>query len=105
MDSSKKTGIANIIRFYSAWRGMNSGLAGIFAITIIGVFPLVFRDYYFDILNFKTIFYYKTVIILAVVFLIVNGTFLILSIYLAVTGLRAGAGKSAPLTGPCLILY
>ena len=57
MDSSKKTGIANIIRFYSAWRGMNSGLAGIFAITIIGVFPLVFRDYYFDILNFKTIFY------------------------------------------------
>ena len=58
MDSSKKTGIANIIRFYSAWRGMNSGLAGIFAITIIGVFPLVFRDYYFDILNFKTIFYY-----------------------------------------------
>lgn len=46
-----------------------------FAITIIGVFPLVFRDYYFDILNFKTIFYYKTVIILAVVFLIVNGTF------------------------------
>ena len=81
MDSSKKTGIANIIRFYSAWRGMNSGLAGIFAITIIGVFPLVFRDYYFDILNFKTIFYYKTVIILAVVFLIVNGTFLILSRY------------------------
>ena len=92
MDSSKKTGIANIIRFYSAWRGMNSGLAGIFAITIIGVFPLVFRDYYFDILNFKTIFYYKTVIILAVVFLIVNGTFLILSIYLGCDR-TAGRGR------------
>ena len=92
MDNSKRTGILNIVRFHSAWRGMNSGLAGIFAITIIGVFPLVFRDYYFDILNFKTIFYYKTVIILAVVFLIVNGTFLILSIYLGCDR-TAGRGR------------
>ena len=56
MDSGKKTSIANIKSFYSKWRGMNSGLAGIFAIIIIGVFPLAFRDYYFDILNFKTFF-------------------------------------------------
>jgi hypothetical protein len=82
MDSGKKTSIANIKSFYSKWRGMNSGLAGIFAIIIIGVFPLAFRDYYFDILNFKTFFYYKVVIIFAVVFLMVNVIFLILSIYL-----------------------
>ena len=56
MDSGKKTSIANIKSFYSKWRGMNSGLAGIFAIIIIGVFPLAFRDYYFDILNFKKMF-------------------------------------------------
>lgn len=94
MDSSKKTGIANIIRFYSSWKGINSGLAGVFAIIIIGVFPLVFRDYYFDILNFKTLFYYKAVIIFAVVFLTVNGTFLILSIYL---GCDRTAGKGRKL--------
>lgn len=46
-----------------------------FAIIIIGVFPLAFRDYYFDILNFKTFFYYKVVIIFAVVFLMVNVIF------------------------------
>ena len=82
MDSGKKTSIANIKSFYSKWRGMNSGLAGIFAIIIIGVFPLAFRDYYFDILNFKTYFYYWVVISFAAMFLVVNAAFLILSIYL-----------------------
>lgn len=92
MDSSKKTGIANIIRFYSAWKRTNSGLAGMFAIIIIGVFPLVFRDYYFDILNYKTIFYYKAVIIFAAIFLTVNGTFLIVSIYMG-CGRNGGKGR------------
>ena len=35
------------------------------------MFLPAFRDYYFDILNFKT-FFYKVVIIFAVVFLMVN---------------------------------
>ena len=82
MDSSKKTGILNIVRFHSAWKSTNCALAGVFAVIIIGVFPLVFRDYYFDILNFKTYFYYRVVIIFAAVFLMVNGIFLSLSIYL-----------------------
>ena len=82
MDRSKKTGILNILRFHCAWQHANSGLAGVFAALIIGVFPLVFRDYYFDILNFKTQFFYWVVIIFAAVFLMVNAAFLILSIYL-----------------------
>ena len=82
MDRSNKTGILNILRFYSAWKRMNSGLAGAFAAVIIGVFPLVFRDFYFDILNFKTHFYYWVVISFAAMFLVVNAAFLILSIYL-----------------------
>ena len=51
MDNSKRTGILNIVRFHSAWKNTNCALAGVFAVIIIGVFPLVFRDYYFDILN------------------------------------------------------
>ncbi|PST34851.1 O-antigen ligase family protein [Enterocloster lavalensis] len=82
MDRSNKTGILNILRFHSAWKRMNSGLAGAFAAVIIGVFPLVFRDFYFDILNFKTYFYYWVVISFAAMFLVVNAAFLILSIYL-----------------------
>lgn len=82
MDRSKKSGILNILRFHSAWQRANSGLAGAFAAVIIGVFPLVFRDYYFDILNFKTHFYYCVAIIFAAVFLMVNAAFLILSFYL-----------------------
>ena len=82
MDRSKKTGILNILRFHCAWQRANSGLAGAFAAVIIGVFPLVFRDYYFDILNFKTQFFYWVVIIFAAVLLMVNAAFLILSIYL-----------------------
>ena len=82
MDRSKKTGILNILRFHCAWQRANSGLAGAFAAVIIGVFPLVFRDYYFDILNFKTQFFYWVVIIFAAAFLMVNAAFLILSIYL-----------------------
>lgn len=82
MDNSKRTGILNIVRFHSAWKNTNCALAGVFAVIIIGVFPLVFRDYYFDILNFKTYFYYRVVIIFAAVFLMANGIFLSLSIYL-----------------------
>ena len=78
MDRSNKTGILNILRFHSAWKRMNSGLAGAFAAVIIGVFPLVFRDFYFDILNFKTHFYYWVVISFAAMFLVVNAAFQIL---------------------------
>ena len=82
MESSKQTGVLNNAGFHSAWKSTNSGLAGFFAVIILGVFPLVFRDYYFDILNFKTIFYYRVVITFAALFLMVNGIFFILSIYL-----------------------
>ena len=82
MESSKNTGVLNIAGFHSAWKSTNSGLAGFFAVIILGVFPLMFRDYYFDILNFKTYVYYRVVITFAALFLTVNGIFLILSICL-----------------------
>ena len=58
MDSGKKTSIANIKVFIQ--NGEDEFRTGrYFAIIIIGVFPLAFRDYYFDILNFKTFFITK----------------------------------------------
>lgn len=82
MESDKSVGAVNNERFYSAWKSINSGLAGFFAVIVIGVFPLVFRDYYFDILNYKTYFYYRTVIFFAFIYVIANGIFLILATYL-----------------------
>ena len=37
---------------YTAWQAINSGMAGSFSVVILAVFPLVYRDYYFDILNY-----------------------------------------------------
>lgn len=66
---------------YTAWRTINSGTAGIFAMVILAVFPLVYRDYYFDILNYKTEFYYKSVMVFAAVFVSVNVIFVCLAVY------------------------
>ena len=75
---------------YTAWRTVNSGIAGIFAMVILAVFPLVYRDYYFDILNYKTEIYYKSVMVFAAVFVLVNVIFLFLAIYLNRGAARLG---------------
>ena len=66
---------------YPAWRTINSWTAGIFSMVILAVFPLVYRDYYFDILNYKTEFYYKSVMVFAAVFVLVNVIFVCLAVY------------------------
>lgn len=42
-----------------------SFFTGIFLIAILFVFPLYYRDYYFDILNVKYRFYYVSVLAMA----------------------------------------
>lgn len=52
-------------------------IALIYVIFILGVFPLIYRDYYFDILAFKYQVYYISTIILMVAVLIVGVIFCI----------------------------
>lgn len=55
----------------NSWKKVNEITVCVFTLIIIAVFPLVFRDYYFDILKVKYIFYYGTIILMAVVMLII----------------------------------
>lgn len=64
-----------------AKKKINSNIAAIYCLVIVAIFPLVFHDYYFDILDYKTDFYYWAVIIFAVVLLIFNAAFLVIMIY------------------------
>lgn len=54
----------------NSWKKVNEITVCVFTLLIIAVFPLVFHDYYFDILKVKYIFYYGTIILMAVVMLI-----------------------------------
>lgn len=56
-------------KLLEAWRTFNSFVVGIFIVLIISVFPLVFHDYYHDILVVKYVFYYGSVILMIVVML------------------------------------
>ena len=49
-------------RFIREWKKTNSVIAGIFTVAIIAGLPVIFRDYYFDILNVKYYFYCGCVI-------------------------------------------
>lgn len=60
------------------WKRVNQIIASVFTLIIIAVFPLFFRNYYFDILTVKYIFYYGTIISMAVVMLVVSVIFLFL---------------------------
>lgn len=60
------------------WKKVNQIIASVFTIVIIAVFPLFFRNYYFDILTVKYTFYYGTIIAMAVVMLVVSIIFLYL---------------------------
>ena len=55
----------------SEWKRMNAVVTGLFTLLIIAGVPVIFRDYYFDILSFKYHFYCAVVILMAVVMLIV----------------------------------
>lgn len=60
------------------WKKVNQIIASVFTLIIIAVFPLFFRNYYFDILTVKYIFYYGTIISMAVVMLVASIVFLFL---------------------------
>ena len=49
-------------RFIREWKKTNSVIAGVFTVAIIAGLPIIFRDYYFDILNVKYYFYCGCVI-------------------------------------------
>ena len=57
-------------RFISTWKKISGKIAGIFAIAIIVGLPLVFRDYYYDILQVKYYYYCGCVIGMTVFLLI-----------------------------------
>lgn len=78
---------------YTAWQAINSGMAGSFSVVILAVFPLVYRDYYFDILNYKTEFYYKSVLVFAAVFVLVNAIIAFLAAYLNRGAVRLGGPR------------
>ena len=58
------------------WRKTNSHIAGLFTVIILAVFPLAFRNFYFDMLSAKYQFYYVSVIILTLVMLLTGMLFL-----------------------------
>lgn len=60
------------------WKKVNQIIASVFTLIIVAVFPLFFRNYYFDILTAKYIFYYGTIISMAVVMLVASIVFLFL---------------------------
>lgn len=53
-----------------SWKRANEIITGFFIVAILVIFPLVFYDYYFDILDVKYMFYYGSVILLTAVILI-----------------------------------
>ncbi|KJJ65593.1 O-antigen ligase family protein [Clostridium sp. FS41] len=55
----------------SDWKRINSIVVGLFTLLILAGVPVIFRDYYFDILTFKYHFYCAVVILMVLVLLIV----------------------------------
>lgn len=60
----------------TSWEKVNHIISCITVLMIIVVFPLVFHDYYYDILDVKYIFYYGTIIFMIVAMLIAAIIFL-----------------------------
>lgn len=58
------------------WKDVNSIIVGIFVVLIFAVFPLVYHNYYYDILVVKYQFYYISVIVLVVLVIITSIYFL-----------------------------
>lgn len=54
----------------SDWKRINSIVVGLFTLLILAGVPVIFRDYYFDILTFKYHFYCAVVILMVLVLLI-----------------------------------
>lgn len=60
-----------------SWKRVNGTIVGIFVFVIISVFPLVFHDFYFDILNTKYRFYYVSVLLTVITMLLVAVIFIV----------------------------
>lgn len=60
----------------SDWKRINSAVVGFFTLLIIAGVPVIFHDYYFDILAFKYHYYCAAVITMVVVLVIVAIIFL-----------------------------
>lgn len=56
--------------FSKMWKSITSTIVGIFTLIILTVFPIFYKDYYFDILQAKYRFYYLSVIGMSVIMLI-----------------------------------
>ncbi len=52
-----------------SWKRTNEIIASIYIVAILAIFPLVFNNYYYDILRVKYMFYYSSVIALFVLIL------------------------------------
>ena len=59
-----------------SWRRVNQIISCVSVILVIAVLPLVYHNYYYDILTVKYIFYYGTIILMAIVMLITAIIFL-----------------------------
>ena len=51
-------------------RNPMASLCGIYALIVLAVFPLVFHDYYFDIVDVKYIFYWVSSLVFIVLSLV-----------------------------------
>lgn len=51
-------------RWLLSWNKTNERIVSFFTVVLIAVFPLVFRNFYFDILTVKYIFYYRAVLLM-----------------------------------------
>lgn len=60
----------------TSWERANHIISCVTVLMITAVFPLAFRDYYYDMLDVKYIFYYGTIIFMAMVMLITSIIFL-----------------------------
>lgn len=70
-DLRKDTKSCNNGNLISDWKKINSVVVGFFTLLILAGVPVIFHDYYFDILSFKYHFYVAVVVSMVVVLLIV----------------------------------
>lgn len=77
MEQNVNPQIKNVDAFAENCQKIYSGIISLGVLCVLVVFPLYYKDYYFDILEAKYRFYYRTMLAMIVVVLLVSLAFLV----------------------------
>lgn len=81
MASEEKMQNVGKTKMVRIWKNINSLVTDCFVLVMLAVFPLMFHDYYFDILVFRYQFYYLSVIAFATIMLLIVLVFLLMDVF------------------------